>query len=115
MHEYGLVQSILDSAEQNARQHGATAVKRLTVAVGDLAGVDRALLALAWETFRERTLCEGAELILRPVPAAWGCPKCSAEIPTGGFLRCPDCAVPARLIAGDCLLLERLELEVPDV
>ena len=41
------------------------------------------LLALAWDTFRERTVCDGADLTL---------------------LR----------VQGDDLVLERLELEVPD-
>jgi Zn finger protein HypA/HybF involved in hydrogenase expression len=30
-------------------------------------------------------------------------------------LRCPDCAVPARLAAGDEIVLDRIEMEVSDV
>jgi Zn finger protein HypA/HybF involved in hydrogenase expression len=36
-------------------------------------------------------------------------------VPAGGPLRCPACGAPARLVSGDDILLERLDLEVPDV
>jgi hydrogenase nickel incorporation protein HypA/HybF len=115
MHEYGLVQQLLMRAEQAARAHEGAKVVSVTVSVGALAGVEPELLVRAWDTFRERTACEGAPLHVRPVAARWECPKCRAEIPKGKMLRCPDCEAPARLVEGDDLVLERLELEVPDV
>jgi hydrogenase nickel incorporation protein HypA/HybF len=112
MHEYSIVRSLLDRVEQEARDRGATAVHRLRVRIGELAGVEPDLLATAYQTFRERTLCAGAELDLVPVAAAWGCPRCGRPIAPGGILRCPECAVPARLAAGDDIVLERIEMEV---
>jgi hydrogenase nickel incorporation protein HypA/HybF len=113
VHEYGLIQSLIDRVEAEAHKHGARAVRRLRVRLGELAGVDGALLSAAWETFRERTLCSGAPLELVPVPARWECARCHAPVQRGAILRCPACASPARLVEGDDLILERIELDVP--
>jgi hydrogenase nickel incorporation protein HypA/HybF len=113
VHEYGLVQSLIERVEEEARKRGARSVRRLRVRLGDLAGVDGALLNAAWETFRERTLCSGAPLELVPVPARWECPRCHAPVKRGAILRCPACSSPARLAEGDDLILERIEIDVP--
>ncbi|MGE5233788.1 MAG: hydrogenase maturation nickel metallochaperone HypA [Acidobacteriota bacterium] len=112
MHEYSIVRALIDRVEREAAAHRATAVRRVEVRVGELAGVESGLLATAYETFRERTICAGAELVIRPVAARWSCPRCSAEPAAGAMLRCPACAVPLRLAAGDELVLERIEMEV---
>ena len=113
MHEWGLVQSLLARADEEARKHGATAVKRLEISIGELAGVEPALFDSAYELFRTDTLCEGAALELRYVPADWACERCDAPIARGTALRRPACHGAARLRAGDGIVLERMELEVP--
>ena len=70
------------------------------------------LLRSAYEVFRENTLCAGADLEIRPVAASWSCPQCERELPRGSILRCPRCEVPARLVGGDGIVLERIEMEV---
>lgn len=113
MHEYSVVQALLQGVEAHARARGASAVVRVRVALGELAGVDPALLRTAYAAFRERTICAGAELELRTVEARWECPRCGAPAAPGALLRCAPCATPVRLVQGDELLLERIELEVP--
>jgi hydrogenase nickel incorporation protein HypA/HybF len=113
MHEYAIVQALLERAEAEARARGATAVHRLHVAVGELAGVEPALLSAAYELFRAPTLCARAALDVRHVPARWECPACAAPVARGAVLACPTCAAPARLAAGDEIVLERIEMEVP--
>ncbi|MCP3963246.1 MAG: hydrogenase maturation nickel metallochaperone HypA [bacterium] len=112
MHEYSLIQSLLDVVDAEARSRGATAVHHLRVQVGELSGVETELLASAYELFREHTSCAGADLEIVPVPARWGCPDCGAEIVRGDVLRCAACARPAQLETGDEILLERIEMEV---
>ena len=51
----------------------------------------------------------------REVPALWRCPGCGEGLARGARLHCPTCDRPARLAAGDEIVLERIELEVPDV
>jgi len=112
MHEYSIVQALLARVEQEARTREARAVVALTVQIGELSGVEPDLLAAAWELIRERTLCAGAPMSIRSTPARWSCPSCGGEIRRGTALRCPECQVPARLTAGDEILLERIEMEV---
>lgn len=112
MHEYSLVQALLEQVDRQARAHRALAVHRLHVSVGELAGVEVPLLETAYETFRERTRCAGAALEVHTVAARWACPVCGAAVPAGGLLRCGECGTPARLEAGDEIVLDRIEMEV---
>jgi len=41
--------------------------------------------------------------------------KCDQLIARGAVLQCSTCARPARLVDGGEIILERIELEVPDV
>jgi hydrogenase nickel insertion protein HypA len=112
MHEYSIVQALVDQVEAEVRARCASAVHRLSVRVGELSGVDVNLLTTAYTVFRERTICETAELDVTTVPARWQCPRCGRLIPRGGPLQCRRCLVPARLVAGDELILDRIEMEV---
>ena len=97
------------------RVGGPVRIHRIHVSIGELSGVDPELLLLAYQTFREGTLCEAADLDIRQVPARWTCPGCGRAIGAGQVLRCPDCARPARLVEGDEIMLMRIEMEVADV
>ncbi len=112
MHEYSIVQALLARVETEAEARGAVAVHRLRVQIGEMSGVEVPLLETAFELFRERSICEGAELEVVPVPATWSCPRCGTSLEPGAPLRCESCGVPARLKAGDEIFLERIEMEV---
>lgn len=112
MHEYSLVSALVQRAEQEARTRQATAVTRVRVRIGVLAGVEPELLASAFTLCREGLL-EGASLEIKTAEAVWACPRCDAALPAGAVLRCPGCGLPARLVSGDELLLEQIEMEVP--
>ena len=117
MHEYSIVQSLVDAVEKTVHHKGGEGdeVKHLLVRIGELSGVDCALLATAFEVFRAGTICENATMTIDSVPAQWSCPKCGAAIPKGAALQCNACHEPARLTSGDEIILQRIELEVPDV
>lgn len=112
MHEYSLVQALLQQVEHQARAHRATAIHRLHVSVGELSGVEVPLLETAYATFRDRTVCSGADLEVHRVPARWTCPGCGRPFVRGEALRCSECRRPARLAAGDEIVLDRIEMEV---
>lgn len=113
MHEYSIVRALLDRVEAQAREHRAQAVHGIRVRIGELAGVEPDLLASAFDLCRARTLCAEAELEVVPSPATWCCPECERPIERGAVLRCPSCDLPARMLGGDEILLERIEMEVP--
>lgn len=112
MHEYSIVQSLVDRVEREARTHAASGVRLIKVRIGDLAGVERELLQTAYDTFRVGTICDAAALEIEPVEARWACGRCGAPIATGERLMCVACGVPGRLVQGDEIVLERIELEV---
>lgn len=115
MHEYAVVSELLASVEAEAERHGANRVHRVIVRLGELAGVQRELFATAFETFSDKTICENAELVIEPVAARWACPRCGVHIERGAILSCTKCQVAAKLVDGAQLLLQRIEMEVPDV
>jgi hydrogenase nickel incorporation protein HypA/HybF len=112
MHEYSIVDALIQRVAGEAARANAVAVHKLHVRIGELAGVETELLRIAYDTFREGTICAGAELALTPVAARWHCPSCGRAIARGARLQCPECALPARLEQGDEIILDRIELEV---
>lgn len=110
MHEYSIVQSLVDSVKASVPPRAS--VHRIDVRIGELSGVDCDLLATAYDVFRAGTVCESAPMSIDRIPARWECPKCSREIERGAFLRCPSCGEAAVLAAGDEIVLQRIELEV---
>ena len=112
MHEYSVVQALIERVESEARARGASAVHRVSVRVGEASGVDVELFETAYATFRERTLCAQAELSVNLVPVRWRCERCSATAAPGQVLRCTRCHSRMRLAEGDELVLDRIEMEV---
>lgn len=112
MHEYSIVQALLERVEAEAAAHRAEAVSAVRVRIGELSGVEVDLLRTAYETFRERSICAAAELEVVPVAARWVCRGCGLPVGRGGILRCGECGAPARLAEGDEIILDRVELEV---
>lgn len=115
MHEYSIVQSLLERIELEATALGATAVCSVSLRIGAQSGVEPVLLSRAFEMFRDRSVCRDAQLAVTIVPARWVCPSCRRGVEAGAVLRCPRCARPAALVEGDEIILDRLEMEVPDV
>jgi hydrogenase nickel incorporation protein HypA/HybF len=112
MHEYSIALGLLDRVEREASARAAATVLRIELRLGELSGVEEELLRSAWELVCAGTVCAGATLDVVRVAARWRCPRCATEPPPGGILRCPRCGVPAQLVAGDDLVLQRLELDV---
>ena len=115
MHEYSIVSSLVDRVQREADARPGAIVRRLHLKIGEHAGVDLGLLRSAYALFRERTVCEVAELEIEAVAVRWECPRCKTPIALGAVLRCAPCDRPARLVAGDDIILERIEMELSDV
>ena len=113
MHEYSLASALLERVEQEARARKASTVHGLVVSIGDLAGVEPELFDGAWSLCREGTICADATLRIERVGALWECADCGRRILPGEVLRCAICGTAARLSAGDEIVLERIEMEVP--
>ena len=112
MHEFSLVQALLNRVEVEAEAVNATAVHRLSMRIGQMAGVERDLFRSAYDLCREGTICERAELVIEAVEASWMCRGCGRTVESGEALQCSHCGSPARLASGDVIILEQIEMEV---
>jgi hydrogenase nickel incorporation protein HypA/HybF len=116
MHELSLCQALIDQVTNIAREHGASRVDRIRLKVGPLAGVEPMLLQQAYPLVAVGTIAEDAELVIEPAEIRVQCNLCGAETEArANRLLCGVCgAFQTRLVSGDELLLENLELTIPD-
>ncbi len=113
MHEYSIVQSLLDSCDENARQNKATKVTRVVVKIGVMSGVEPSLLQTAFETFKEKTICEEAEFIINMQEVLVKCNNCLQESTLKKLeYCCPRCeSTDLNILDGEDMYLMQLELE----
>lgn len=113
MHEYSIVQSLLDMCEEHARLNDATKITKVLVKIGKLSGVEPHLLESAFETFKEKTVCEGAEFVMHIQGVVIECRSCLArsELAENHF-KCPKCgSTDIAITDGEEMYLMSLEME----
>jgi hydrogenase nickel incorporation protein HypA/HybF len=93
VHELSIAHALARLADERA---AGAPVLELTVEVGELAGVVPDSLRFAWEVATAGTSCEGAELVVRPVPVVVHCTACghTGELAEPMRFRCARCAEP---------------------
>jgi len=113
MHEYSIVQALIDQCEENARRHNATKIKKVVVKIGVMSGVEPDLLKIAFETFKEGTMCEGCEYIQNIQKLKIRCLKCDSVSELERYeYACPKCqSIDVEVIDGEDMFLMQLELE----
>jgi len=113
MHEYSIVQSLLDSCEENAKQNNSDKIIKVIVKIGVMSGVEPDLLQTAFDTFKEGTMCEGCEFIINIQPIVIQCHKCNTKsILDKNEYCCPVCqSVELDVLDGEDMFLMSLELE----
>jgi hydrogenase nickel insertion protein HypA len=63
MHEYSVVQALLNQCEEHAIQNNATKVIKVIAKIGVMSGIETQLLQTAFDTFKEGTICAEAEFV----------------------------------------------------
>ncbi|MBN2894432.1 MAG: hydrogenase maturation nickel metallochaperone HypA [Campylobacterales bacterium] len=113
MHEYSIVQALLTQCEEHAKANDAQHITRVEVKIGRLSGVEPHLLAMAFDTFKERTVCDGAEFVMQVQPVVITCKACGAQTTLEELLyRCPRCeSLEVETVDGEGMYLMRLEME----
>lgn len=113
MHELSVCQSIIDQVTQVAEQHRGSAVDKIYLQVGPLSGVEPQLLRSAFPIARVNSVASHAELVINTLPVRVVCTVCGAESEvTPNRLLCGSCGDwQTKLVSGDELLLERIELQ----
>jgi hydrogenase nickel incorporation protein HypA/HybF len=116
MHEFSVVQSLLETIETYAAEQKATTITKVIVRNGPLSGIVPHLFRTAFDTFKEKTIAADAELVIGENPLLIHCHDCGQDAQTMVLrFACPICGsknVDAQ--GGDDLILERLEMDVED-
>ena len=117
MHEYSICCALMQQVEAVARSHRAGQVERIELSIGPLSGVDPALLRQAWPLVATGTVAESAVLDISTGAVTVSCTRCNAvsQVRPNRLLckRCGD--YRTRLLSGDEMLLNRVELSAPPV
>jgi len=115
MHELAICQALIAQVEDIAAPRAAR-VRRVHVGIGPLAGVEARLLEDAYPLACAGTCAEGSQLAVEAVRIRVRCRGCGAETAaTPNRLVCSACGDwRTDLVAGNELLLLRIELETQD-
>lgn len=113
MHELTLANSLVDLASDYAQRHGALRVSSITIRLGVLCGISRALY-FCFEPASRGTRCEGASLTILESPLSVFCANCNEEKTPRALhnLRCPDCGRPTpKVLSGREMELVSIGIE----
>jgi hydrogenase nickel incorporation protein HypA/HybF len=114
MHEYSIVQALLQQCEQHAEANNVEKVTKVVVKIGVLSGVEPHLLQTAFDTFKEETpVCANAILEIIHQKVMIHCHECQQEFTLEKHeYACPSCSsTHVKIIDGEELLLMQLEME----
>jgi hydrogenase nickel insertion protein HypA len=113
MHEYSIVQALINQCEDIAKEHNASKVTKVVTKIGKLSGVEPHLLEIAFETFKEGTVCDGASLQMNIQDVVIYCKDCKSDFAVKEFiLACPKCqGLNTSVVDGEDMYLMSLEME----
>ncbi len=96
MHEAGIMQSVLQIAESQARDSGAGAIHEIRMRVGRMSGIVVESLEHAFMVLREGTMAASARLVVEDIAGACWCADCKSEFEAEGMIgECPACGRPS--------------------
>ncbi len=117
MHEVGIAQSIVDTVEARASEHGATRVTSVWLRVGEASGIDRESIAFCYElAVGQHPMLSGSRLVIDVAPHRAQCRRCDRVFPVEELAAvCPDCGEWSdQIISGTELQLVDIEIETPE-
>ena len=112
MHEVALARNMIDLVEDYARNDGGGFVKKISIRLGELSAMSRAL-HFCFSAASKDTLCEGAILDIEEIPLTVYCDYCQQDRkPTGKYsFRCEECGLPTpKIVTGKEMELVSIEL-----
>ncbi len=117
MHELAVTESILSIAEKHARQAQAARVTDIYLVIGQLSSIVDESVQFYWDMIAEKTICEGAQLHFKRVPARMVCLDCQTEYDFGTQPSpCPQCSSSrVKISAGEEFFLDSIAIEKESV
>lgn len=113
MHEYSIVQALLDQCENHALENHAKKVTKVVIKIGKYSGVEPHLFEIAFDTFKEATICDGCELVINIQPLVIMCGACGTQSNLDQpHYCCPICGSTDLIVKdGEDMYLMSLEIE----
>jgi hydrogenase nickel incorporation protein HypA/HybF len=113
MHEVGIANSILEATRAEMAGHAGARPLRVTVRIGELAGVDADSLQFCFAALTRDTELATLELKVEWCPRRHRCAACGAEFTVTDYdFRCGKCGEErTEFVSGDELELGSLEME----
>ena len=113
MHEYSIVQALINQVEDNVKLNNGSIATKIVIKVGVMSGIEVDLLKRAFDTFKEKTLCEKAELIINIQKIKVKCLSCFEinELNKNQYI-CPNCeSCELEILDGEDSYLMSIEME----
>ena len=113
MHEYSVVQALLNQCEEIALENEATSISKVICKIGMMSGIEIHLLKVAFDTFKEGTMCENAKFIINEQKLKLECRECGAvfEVDEVRYY-CRECeSLSVKVLDGEDMYLMSLEME----
>ena len=118
MHEYSIVEGVLDSVIPAAEKAGADRIVCVRLRVGDMTEVVQESLDFMWGSCCEQRgpMVEGCRLEVEYVYPRSACLKCGHEFEHDRFhLKCPECgSASTMLLSGRELEIASMDVDIPD-
>lgn len=113
MHEFSLVEELLDEVLHATATQADTVLREIHVECGPLSGVEPLLLDSAFDILAPERLGAGCQLVIEQVPLRARCETCDSQFePTLFDFRCSLCGSErTRVTRGDALILKRVVLD----
>jgi hydrogenase nickel incorporation protein HypA/HybF len=100
MHEAGIAEYLVQTAEHHLQRVPHGPVRTLLVRIGELAGVNPDSLDFAFECLSQGTELQGARLEIERVPLTVDCDACGRRTPVADYVfRCAGCGADAVRVA----------------
>ena len=114
MHELSIIESILEIAEEHAREANSSSITVIRLRLGQFTAIAREALEFAFDIARLGTLAEHARLEIEVVPLILHCIVCDAATqPTNArCFHCVQCGFPLKFVSGKELQIESIEVEI---
>lgn len=117
MHELAVTESILEIATRYATQANAARVTDIYLVIGQLSSIVDDSVQFYWDTLSEGTLCKGATLHFKRIPARMRCMECQGEFELQNQLEpCPSCGSYRLIVAaGEEFYMDSIGVENEEV
>jgi hydrogenase nickel incorporation protein HypA/HybF len=116
MHELSVCQALVAQLKSVSAANGGGVVQLVRLRVGPLSGIEATLLRHAFPIASAGTIADGAQLVIDVAPVVVHCTECGARTDAApNRMLCGACnGYRVRMISGDEMLLESVELAGPD-